>query len=58
MFESGWTKIRTRRPQDLPTYSPVTYPLGYRAFDNNTKSFQLYICNIEMKKRLERERVI
>ena len=48
MFESGRAGDRTHRRQDLPIYSPVTYPLDHRAFDKDAMFFQLYICNIHI----------
>ena len=48
MFESGRAGDRTHGRQDLPIYSPVTYPLDHRAFDKDTMFFRLYICNIHI----------
>ena len=48
MFESGRAGDQTHGRQDLPIYSPVTYPLDHRAFDKDTMFFQLCICNIHI----------
>ena len=48
MFERGQARDQTHGCQDLPIYSPVTYPLDHRAFDKNAMFFQLYICNIHI----------
>ena len=48
MFESGRAGDQTHGRQDLPIYSPVTYPLDHRAFDKDAMFFQLYICNIHI----------